>query len=193
MLLPGQQHSTVILEGPSVSAGPVGCVTDPAGLDVERLLALRERHGYECVARYGLPVQAPSQLVTAADADAVVPATRPGTISRRIAESLPASVRVVAPAANAPYTSGGADVLQMRGILALPDFVCHAGAVIGYRPAADATPEQVLAKVEETVAALIAEAVRHPRGPLAGACERAAGFLRGWWGDAPAPPFAGAS
>ena len=33
-----------------------GCVADPSGLDVERLLALRRVHGDACVARYGRPV-----------------------------------------------------------------------------------------------------------------------------------------
>ena len=114
----------------------------------------------------------------------------PGTISSRTAAALPASVRVVAPAANVPYTAPGAEVLRQRGIVALPDFVCNAGAVIGYRSAADATPDEVLAAVEATVADLILDALRHPSGPLAGACERAGRFLRGWWGDPPDPPYA---
>jgi glutamate dehydrogenase (NAD(P)+) len=124
------------------------------------------------------------------NADVVVPGTRPGVISRRAAESLPPSVQVVAPAANVPYTRQGAEVLRRRGIVALPDFVCNAGAVIGYRSAPAATPEQVLADVGDKIAELILEALGHPDGPLAGACERAEGFLRGWWGDPPGPPFA---
>jgi glutamate dehydrogenase/leucine dehydrogenase len=111
-------------------------------------------------------------------------------ISRRTAESLPPGARVVAPAANVPYTRQGADVLRRRGILALPDFVCNAGAVIGYRSAAAATPEQVLADAGDRIAELILEALAHPAGPLAGACERAASFLRTWWGDPPGPPYA---
>jgi hypothetical protein len=111
-------------------------------------------------------------------------------ISRRVAESLPSTVRVVAPAANVPYTREGADTLQRRGIAALPDFVCNAGAVIGYRSAPDATPGQVLADVGDKIQALIGDALSHPRGPLAGACERAAAFLQSWRGDPPGPPFA---
>jgi glutamate dehydrogenase/leucine dehydrogenase len=167
-----------------------GCLIDSGGLDVERLLALRDAHGDECVARYGLPVSPPDQLFTAADADVVVPGTRPGRMDRRVAESLPPGVRVVAPAANAPYTCDGADVLSRRGIVALPDFVCNAGAVIGYRSDLKATPQQVLASVEDKIGGLITEAIGHPAGPMAGACERAAEFLRGWWGRAPEPPFA---
>ena len=167
-----------------------GCLADPAGLDIARLLALRGVHGDQCVARYGLPVGAPAQLFSAVEADVLVPGTRPGVINRRAAESLPPRVRVVAPAANVPYTRSGAEVLHRRGITALPDFVCNAGAVIGYRSPRVATPEQVLADVEVKITALIAESLAHPDGPLAGSCERAASFLRGWWGDAPGPPFA---
>jgi glutamate dehydrogenase (NAD(P)+) len=167
-----------------------GCLHDPAGLDVDRLLRLRGLHGDQCVARYGLPVGPPGLLFTAVHADVLVPGTRPGVINSRIAESLPPGVRVVAPAANVPYTRAGAGALARRGILALPDFVCNAGAVIGYRAAADATPRQVLAEVQRTVAALIKETMGDPGGPLAGACQRAARFLRGWWGEPPGPPFA---
>jgi Glu/Leu/Phe/Val dehydrogenase, dimerisation domain len=60
-----------------------------------------------------------------------------------------------------------------------------AGAVIGYRSAADATPDQVLAAVEARIAGLIDAALGHPGGPLAGACEQAGGFRRSWWGEPP--------
>jgi glutamate dehydrogenase (NAD(P)+) len=167
-----------------------GCVADPAGLDVERLLELRRLHGDDCVAHYGPAPGPPGALFSAVEADVLVPGTRPGVISRAVAGTLPSGVRVVAPAANVPYTREGADVLRRRGIAALPDFVCNAGAVIGYRSALDASPETVLADVDRKIAELTSEALSHPDGPLAGACERAAAFLRGWWGEPPAPPFA---
>jgi glutamate dehydrogenase (NAD(P)+) len=170
-----------------------GCVADPAGLDVELLLALRGVHGDGCVVRYGRPVAPPDQLFTAVKADVVVPGTRPGAISGRIAGSLPAGVLVIAPAANAPYTAEGAGVLRQRGIVALPDFVCNAGAVIGYRSAAQATPGEVLTTVDATITGLIREALGHHDGPIAGACELAGTFLRGWWGEPPDPPFAPAA
>jgi glutamate dehydrogenase (NAD(P)+) len=167
-----------------------GCVADPAGLDVGRLLALRRRHGDACVRHYGRPTGPPGDLFTAVNADVVVPGTRPGVISARTAAALPPGVRVIAPAANVPYTEPGAAVLRQRGIVALPDFVCNAGAVIGYRSAADATPDGILAAVEARITGLILEALRHPSGPLAGGCERAGRFLRGWWGEPPSPPYA---
>jgi len=44
--------------------------------------------------------------------------------------------------------------------------------------------------VGATIAELVAEALRHGDGPLAGACERAGNFLLSWWGQPPGPPFA---
>jgi len=167
-----------------------GCLADPSGLDVDRLLTLRQAHGDGCVLHYGRPVMSPHQLFTEVNADVLVPGTRPGAIDAQTARSLPPSVRVIAPAANAPYTEEGAEVLRERGIVALPDFVCNAGAVIGYRSPADATPDQVLSAVEARVGELIRAALGHPGGPLAGACEQAGGFLRSWWGEPPGPPFA---
>ena len=132
-----------------------GCVADPAGLDMGRLFGLRREHGDECVLRYGRPVIPPGGLFTEVSADVLVPGTRPGTIGAQTAAALPPGVRVIAPAANAPYTEAGAGVLRQRGIVALPDFVRNVGAVIGYRSPADATPDQVLAAVEATISELI--------------------------------------
>jgi glutamate dehydrogenase/leucine dehydrogenase len=167
-----------------------GYVADPAGLDIDRLLELRRAYGDACVLYYGQPAGPAAELFTAAQADVVVPGTRPGVISGRTAGALPAGVRVIAPAANAPYTKAGADVLRQRGIVALPDFVCNAGAVIGYRSGPAATPAEVLAAVDATITGLIVEALRHPSGPLAGACDQAGQFLRAWWGEPPSPPYA---
>jgi len=166
-----------------------GSVADPAGLDIARLLELRRGYGDDCVARYGGPVAPPALLFTA-EADVIIPGARPGVISEQVAQSLAPAVRVVAPAANVPYTMAGAEVLRGRKIAALPDFVCNAGAVLGYRSAPEDTPAQVLDAVADRITGIISDALSHPDGPLAGACEQAAAFLRSWRGAAPAPPFA---
>jgi glutamate dehydrogenase (NAD(P)+) len=167
-----------------------GCIADPLGVDIGLLLALRSAHGDACVAHYGLPVAPPGHLFTGVDADVIVPGTRPGVITGHTAASLPGSVRVIAPAANAPYTEQGAGVLRERDILALPDFVCNAGAVLGYRAPADATPEQVLTAAGITIAEVITAVMACEAGPLAGALAQAHEFLRGWWGEPPRAPFA---
>jgi glutamate dehydrogenase (NAD(P)+) len=166
-----------------------GTIADPSGLDVERLLELRSRYGDDCVAQYGVAV-APAAALFSAEADVLVPGARPGVISSQVAISLASAVRVVAPAANVPYTREGADVLRGRGIAALPDFVCNAGAVLGYRSAQEDTPAQVLSGVAARISEIISGVLNHPSGPLFGACEDAAAFLRSWWEEPPAPPFA---
>jgi glutamate dehydrogenase (NAD(P)+) len=166
-----------------------GSIADPSGLDVEQLLELRSRYGDDCVTQCGRAV-APAAALFTAQADVLVPGARPGVISSQVAQSLAPAVRVVAPAANVPYTSGGADVLRGRGIAALPDFVCNAGAVLGYRSAPEDTPAQVLSAVAARISEIISGVLNHPSGPLLGACEDAAAFLRAWWGEPPAPPFA---
>lgn len=64
-----------------------GCLADPSGLEVGRLLALRGQHGDDCVAHYGPAPGPPGILFTAVEADVLVPGTRPGAISRGVAES----------------------------------------------------------------------------------------------------------
>jgi glutamate dehydrogenase (NAD(P)+) len=167
-----------------------GCLADPAGLDVEALLTLRRTHGDACVLHYGRATMPPAGLFTSVDAEVIVPGTRPGVISGPTAGSLPAGALVVAPAANVPYTAQGADVLRQRGIVALPDFVCNIGAVLGYRAALDATTDEVLTGVGATISGLILDIMAHPGGPLTGAYERAGEFLRTWWGEPPGPAFA---
>ena len=56
-------------------------------------------------------------------------------------------------------------MLRERGIVALPDFVCNAGAVIGYRSAADATPDQVLSAVEARIGECVAHTTCAPDSP----------------------------
>jgi glutamate dehydrogenase (NAD(P)+) len=166
-----------------------GSIADPSGLDIERLLQLRSRYGDDCIARYGRPIAPPAGLFIA-EADVIVPGARPGAISSQVAKSLAPAVRVVAPAANVPYTRSAAEVLRDRAIAALPDFVCNTGAVLGYRSAPEDTPAQVLAAVASRITEMISAVLSHPRGPLFGACDQAAAFLRTWWGEPPAAPFA---
>ena len=109
-----------------------------------------------------------------------VPGTRPGVMSGRVAGSLPPGVQVVAPAANAPYTAAGAEVLRRRGIVALPDFVCSCGATLAIRAPRPAVAEEVAASVERRVRTLVSEAMTHEGGPYAGACALAEEYLATW-------------
>jgi glutamate dehydrogenase/leucine dehydrogenase len=170
-----------------------GSIHDDAGLPVDRLLELRAKHGDECIAHLGLEVRPPAALFDVA-ADVIVPGARIGVIDEARARKLAA--RVVAPAANVPYTDAGLAVLRERGIPAHADFVCNAGAVFGYLCAGERGPEEVLASVVETLAEIVHEVSAHPDGPYAGACAKAETFLRTWRpedGLPPSRPFAPSS
>ncbi|WP_188197182.1 Glu/Leu/Phe/Val dehydrogenase [Nonomuraea sp. SYSU D8015] len=157
-----------------------GCVADPSGLDVAALMELRAEHGDACVGRLGLPVLPAGALYEVA-ADVLVPGARTGTLTAERAARVRA--RVVAPAANVPYTAAGLRTLRERGVVALADFVCGAGATIGYvaevaGQISDAASARAL--VEQRVRGLTAASLDHPGGPFAGACALAEEFLATW-------------
>src|SRR5207248_4819430 len=106
-----------------------GCVRRASGFDVEELLRLRAEHGDRLVEHVDEPVSPAAELFEVGS-DLLVPGARIGVIDEARAKALQA--RVVAPAANVPYTRQGLEVLWDRGITALADFVCNSGATIGY-------------------------------------------------------------
>lgn len=157
-----------------------GCVWSAAGLDVPLLFELRARHGDRCVEHLGLPVLPPAALYEA-EAEILVPGARTGVLDAKTASGVRA--RLVAPAANVPYTSAGLRVLRHRGIVALADFVCSAGATIGYLAERDTALDGVPAArelVAATVERLTLASLEHPGGPFAGACAVAESYLRTW-------------
>lgn len=174
----------VLRRGASVVAVSTvaGCVHDPDGLDVEAMLRARREHGDRFVGTMGVPAL-PAKALFDVTADVLVPGARTGVLDATRAARI--DVRAVVPAANVPYTSDGLRVLAERGIPAQADFVCNAGAVIGYQSPRDATPDQVLAAVEATITAMVDEVSGHPDGPYAGACELAERFVASWWPGGP--------
>jgi glutamate dehydrogenase/leucine dehydrogenase len=165
-----------------------GAVVDPAGLDVDELLELRRHHGDRCIEHLGRPVIAAPALYEAA-ADVLVPGARTGALDASRAAAVQA--RVVAPAANVPYTTAGLAALEARGTVALADFVCNAGATIGYlaeRSAQLRTVDEIRAAVAATVRSAITETTGQPDGPFAAACEAAEHYLRTWRTPEAMPP-----
>ena len=154
-----------------------GSAAKPDGFEVEALWALRARHGDDLVRHLGVEVREPAELIDS-DADVLVPGARIGVIDERRAQRLRA--RVVAPAANVPYGAGVPEILRERGVLALPDFVCNAGAVLGYLSADAPTHRDVLDIVERRIGGLVRESMADPDGPFAGGCRIAERFLRTW-------------
>ncbi len=151
-----------------------GCVTNADGIDVEELWRLRASRGDELVGHLGLEVRPPATLFEV-EADVLVPGARTGVIDAERARRV--AVSVIAPAANVSYVRGAPEILGARGILALPDFICNAGAVLGYVSTTIATHREMLELVARRITDLVATAVAHPRGAFAGECALAEKFL----------------
>jgi glutamate dehydrogenase (NAD(P)+) len=154
-----------------------GAVERRDGFDVAQLLQARAAHQDRVVEHLGTTVRPASRLFEV-EADVLVPGARIGAIDEGRAAVLGA--RLVAPAANVPYTRGALEVLGQRGVVALADFLCNSGATIGYVTPGLRTPEQALAAVEARVRELTRECLRDPEGAFPHACRIAEDYLRTW-------------
>jgi glutamate dehydrogenase (NAD(P)+) len=164
-----------------------GIVRDEKGLDVELLIAGRKEHGDGIVRIAGYDFDDDPRKLFETKADILVPGARTGVITKKIAQQL--VTPWIAPAANVPYTRDAIDVLKARRIRYLPDFVCNAGATIGYTSNAN-TAAEVFAAVEQKISALMARASSDPRGPFEGACALAEAFISTWHERPSGPPLA---
>ena len=165
-----------------------GCVYDERGLDVEALLSMRAAHGDAFVSQFA--DHRPATALFDVDADVLVPGARTGVITAHVASRL--TIPWIAPAANVPYTADSIDVMKQRRIRYLPDFVCNAGATIGYTSAAT-TAAEVFDVVRTTITDLMSEASSDLRGHYEGACAIAERFIGSWRGPdglPPGPPLA---
>lgn len=154
-----------------------GAIGVAEGFDLDDLLAARAASGDYFVRTLGLDVR-PPQDVFRLPVDIVVPGARTGSLNADVAPRVRA--RVVAPAANVPYTAAGLDSLRSKGVACLPDFVCNGGAVLGFRSPRGLRPDEVLTRIGR----LVSDAVRPARearlDPFDAAVASAELFLSTW-------------
>lgn len=103
-----------------------GGIADPAGLDVEALVAVKRRGG-SLADVAGRCAIARDDLV-GVDCDVWVPAARPDVLTAANAGRLRA--KLVLQGANIPATAEAEAAMHARGILSVPDFIANAGGVI---------------------------------------------------------------
>lgn len=103
-----------------------GTVHNPRGLDIARLIQLKNTTGrvtdYEDAQKLG------RDAFIDLECDIFVPAARPDVIDERNAPRL--RCKVILQGANIPVTAKAERILHDRGILSVPDFVANAGGVI---------------------------------------------------------------
>lgn len=105
-----------------------GAVHDEAGLNFERLLALREVHGDACVLEYPGGRQIPNTDIYYLPVDLLIPGARPYVITEKNVDRVQA--KIISSGSNIPITEVAEQRLFERGILSVPDFVANAGGVL---------------------------------------------------------------
>jgi glutamate dehydrogenase (NAD(P)+) len=161
-----------------------GLLADPAGLDVETLLALRARHGDRFVEQGPAPVR-PREELFQLDCDVVVPGARPDSVTPVLAER--GRWAAVVPGANAPYAPGALEILDRRNIVAVPDFLSNSGGVHLYESVRHGDgPARALAAIEERVRADVERILRRSAEdgstPMAAALADARAYFSGTTG-----------
>lgn len=108
-------------------ADAAGTLYDPLGLDVPALLALRDSYGE--IDRTRVPdsiERLPREAVLSLPADVLIPAAFSYAITAKTVPNITATV--VIEAANSATTPEAEELLAVRGIPVIPDFVANAGA-----------------------------------------------------------------
>ncbi len=103
-----------------------GGVTDPGGLDVDKLMAHKGEGA--SVIDYPSGRKIDGDELIGIDCDIWIPAARPDVIHEDNVDALKA--KWVIPGANIPLTPGAERILHERGVVYVPDFIANAGGVI---------------------------------------------------------------
>jgi len=164
-----------------------GALYEPNGLDIERLLQLKEEFGDNAVKEYRGANSIPLGDELKLDVDILIPAAKGDVITKENVEAVKA--KMIVEGANFPVTPECREILYKRGILSIPDFVANAGAVMSagksmfYRYACERLdPAEVYAsiksKMKSNVAIVLNEAKRTNKLPSSVALDIAQGRVR---------------
>jgi glutamate dehydrogenase (NAD(P)+) len=103
-----------------------GTIHNPQGLDIERLIALK--NAGKSVLDYSEGMKLARDAVIDIECDIWIPAARPDVIHEDNVHRL--RTKLVVEGANIPLTYSAEESLHKRGVLCVPDFIANAGGVI---------------------------------------------------------------
>lgn len=103
-----------------------GTLYDPQGLDVTKLMELKEKG--KSVIDYPAGQKLGRDAVIGLECEVWIPAARPDVVTAANVDLL--RTKLVAQGANIPLTLEAEQSLHERGVLCLPDFIANAGGVI---------------------------------------------------------------
>lgn len=103
-----------------------GAVHNPEGIDVDELVAAKAESG--SVAGFKGAKDVDQAEIFTTPCEILVPAARPDCIDADNAKEIQA--KLILQGANIPATAKAEQILDDRGVLSMPDFICNAGGVI---------------------------------------------------------------
>jgi glutamate dehydrogenase (NAD(P)+) len=117
----------MVAEGAKVLAvsDSTGAIHNPAGLDINRVVAWKAEHG--TVAGFPGSREVSNAELLEIECDVLIPAALENQITAANAERIHA--KIVAEAANGPTTPEADEILYRRGVFMIPDILCNAGGV----------------------------------------------------------------
>jgi glutamate dehydrogenase/leucine dehydrogenase len=127
-----------------------GTLVNPAGIDVDALIASKQRGAG--VFDFPKGEKLGPEAVIDVDCDIWIPAARPDVVRADNVERL--KTRLVLQGANIPCTPAAEQALHERGVLVLPDFIANAGGVIcAAVEYAGGSEHRAMATIEEKIRA----------------------------------------
>ena len=149
-----------------------GAIYDPEGIDIARLMAVKQESG--TVTAYPRGSKLPVAELLTVPCDILVPAARPDCIHRGNAEAIRA--KLILQGANIPATAEAEAILHRRGVVVVPDFIANAGGVIcgsvEYHGGSEAAAfEQINQKVKHNTEAVLSRSHREGIEPRRAAVE----------------------
>ena len=151
-----------------------GAIYDPQGLDVDRLLALREKQGDKAVLKVGRGQKIALSKELELAVDILIPGATGDVITEKNMKQVKA--KMIVEGANFPTAEVAQKYFHKQGTLVVPDFVANAGAVMGTGKAMDnryscnvLEPQEVFDTVKrkmwKNVATVLTEARKSKRLP----------------------------
>lgn len=143
-----------------------GTLIDPDGIDVAKLIALKEEGGG--VSDHATGKNAECAAIVDVPCDIWIPAARPDVIRADNVARL--DTKLVLEGANIPLTPDAETILHERGILVIPDFIANAGGVIAaaveYRGGTERQAFDVIAeKIDANTTAVLKDSRDHEITP----------------------------
>jgi glutamate dehydrogenase (NAD(P)+) len=150
-----------------------GAIIAEGGLDVPRLLRLKQQHNDRLVHHYPSAQPIQHNALFAQPVDLLVPGARPEVIHANNADQIQA--KLIVPISNAPVTPEAERILAARGIVIMPDFVSNCGGVLASNMLSSGfAVKDVSRMVEETFAEVVTNILRraHQEGRSVGEIAR---------------------